>query len=444
PFRPLAVTRRKAHGSSFTDQRSHSVMQLHNVANQSGQVQRATQLQALANRKVLGNSGVVQRKDSLVNNTGLPHNLKSGIESLSGHSMDDVKVHYNSDKPAQLNAHAYAQGTDIHLASGQERHLPHEAWHVVQQKQGRVQPTMQMKGAAINDNAGLEREADVMGLRAGRYSFPNNPLTLKRNYPQTSSEPIQRQVNSFASTTATVDVPGEQVTNQAKAATEINATGPQIDAAVKTKFTYISGSAPQVQQIKASIKKGRPNGAGAGTSKTAEVGAFGRDEMILRRNYADLGFEGGHLVPRAVWDANDTDVAKMNGYENLVPMSRGMNIYAYMKGVEEKMMINAYRKWTITPNQFSYQIPEKQVAQVLGLPLKPGKDGDNLLTFKSWIPKSVSANRAGFASSADESGIYQEVTQADNKLELIALLTKHNLVQYLTEDLKNDIATKLP
>jgi hypothetical protein len=47
-----------------------------------------------------------------------------GIENLSGFSMSDVKVHYNSDKPAQLQAHAYAQGTDIHLASGQEKHLP--------------------------------------------------------------------------------------------------------------------------------------------------------------------------------------------------------------------------------------------------------------------------------------------------------------------------------
>ena len=101
------------------------------------------------------------------NNSGLPDNLKNGVESLSGLSMDDVKVHYNSDKPAQLNAHAYAQGTDIHLASGQEKHLPHEAWHVVQQKQGRVQPTMMMKAKVpINDDQGLEKEADVMGARA--------------------------------------------------------------------------------------------------------------------------------------------------------------------------------------------------------------------------------------------------------------------------------------
>jgi hypothetical protein len=101
------------------------------------------------------------------NNTGLPDNLKAGIQNLSGYRMDDVKVHYNSTKPAEVQAHACAQGTDVHLASGQERHLPHEAWHVVQQKQGRVKPTTQLKGKVnINDNQDLEHEADIMGQRA--------------------------------------------------------------------------------------------------------------------------------------------------------------------------------------------------------------------------------------------------------------------------------------
>jgi hypothetical protein len=99
------------------------------------------------------------------NRTGLPEKLKSGVEALSGFSLSDVRVHYNSPQPAQLSALAYAQGTDIHVAPGQERHLPHEAWHVVQQKQGRVKPTLQKKGVAINDDAGLEREADAMGGR---------------------------------------------------------------------------------------------------------------------------------------------------------------------------------------------------------------------------------------------------------------------------------------
>ena len=97
------------------------------------------------------------------NTTGLPFDLKTGVESLSGVSMDDVRVHHHSAKPAQLQAKAYTQGSDIHVGPGQERHLPHEAWHVVQQKQGRVEPTIQAKGIAINDDAGLEQEADVMG-----------------------------------------------------------------------------------------------------------------------------------------------------------------------------------------------------------------------------------------------------------------------------------------
>lgn len=97
---------------------------------------------------------------------GLPEQLKSGIESLSGMSMDHVRVHYSSPKPAQLNAHAYAQGNEIHMAPGQSHHLPHEAWHVVQQAQGRVRPTAQMGGTSVNDEHGLEAEADSMGARA--------------------------------------------------------------------------------------------------------------------------------------------------------------------------------------------------------------------------------------------------------------------------------------
>jgi hypothetical protein len=66
-----------------------------------------------------------------------------------------------------LQALAYTQGTEIHVAPGQEEHLPHEVWHVVQQAQGRVKPTMQMKGGVpVNDDVGLEQEADVMGVKA--------------------------------------------------------------------------------------------------------------------------------------------------------------------------------------------------------------------------------------------------------------------------------------
>jgi len=88
------------------------------------------------------------------------------VEALSGISLDSVRVHYNSPQPATLQAHAYTQGNDIHLAPGQEKHLPHETWHVVQQSQGRVRATLQLKGTHINDDTSLESEADVMGARA--------------------------------------------------------------------------------------------------------------------------------------------------------------------------------------------------------------------------------------------------------------------------------------
>ena len=103
------------------------------------------------------------------NLTGMPDNLKAGIEDLSGFSMDDVRVHYGSSKPATVQAHAYTQGTDIHIAPGQERHLPHEAWHVAQQMAGRVESTTEIGGMPVNDNAALEHEADVMGARANSY-----------------------------------------------------------------------------------------------------------------------------------------------------------------------------------------------------------------------------------------------------------------------------------
>lgn len=97
----------------------------------------------------------------------LPAGLQAGIESVAGQALPPVRVHYGSSRPAQLQAHAFTQGSDIHLAPGQERHLPHEAWHVVQQLQGRVRPTLQgPAGTQINDDPALEHEADAMGARA--------------------------------------------------------------------------------------------------------------------------------------------------------------------------------------------------------------------------------------------------------------------------------------
>ena len=167
-----AISQKKSNSESifqFVDNRPETVAQrkLQEMVNNSPQAKQKTQLQAMADNYTAQQHQPIQKKE---NNTGLPDSLKAGIENLSGYSMSDVKVHHNSDKPAQLQAHAYAQGTDIHLGPGQEKHLPHEAWHVVQQKQGRVKPTMQMQGKVnVSDDIGLEREADSMGAKAMQF-----------------------------------------------------------------------------------------------------------------------------------------------------------------------------------------------------------------------------------------------------------------------------------
>lgn len=151
----------------------------------------------------------IQRR---TNTTGIPDKLKNGMEHLTGMPLDHVKVHYNSPEPAAVQAHAFAQGSDIHLGPGQENHLPHELGHVVQQAQGRVQPTTSVNGLAINDNPSLESEASQMGEVALTKTKPLQHVTSflntsilnpKYNLIQSSnvsnrtlSPPIQRAIES--------------------------------------------------------------------------------------------------------------------------------------------------------------------------------------------------------------------------------------------------------
>jgi hypothetical protein len=170
--RPEAVAQRKLQEMANNSPQVSQLRAFQDMANNSPQVKQTAQLQTMADNHSSQQRQPIQRQE---NKTGLPDNLKAGMENLSGISLDDVKVHRNSDKPAQLQAHAYAQGTDIHLGSGQEKHLAHELGHVVQQKQGRVKPTMQMKGNVnVNDDKGLEKEADVMGDKALQLKMVNN------------------------------------------------------------------------------------------------------------------------------------------------------------------------------------------------------------------------------------------------------------------------------
>ena len=96
--------------------------------------------------------------------TGMPSRLQSHVAATSGQNMANVRVHNNSPRPAQLQAQAYTQVSNIHLARGNAA-TSHEVGHVGQQNQGRVAATS-TRAAPLNVGRNLERQADQMGARA--------------------------------------------------------------------------------------------------------------------------------------------------------------------------------------------------------------------------------------------------------------------------------------
>lgn len=106
----------------------------------------------------------VNRSVRQENRTGIPTSLKERMELSTGLSFDDVRVHYNSDLPARLDALAYTIGNHVEIGPGQEQHLPHELGHVVQQKLGIVRANARhSSGVAMNTDSGLEHQADEIG-----------------------------------------------------------------------------------------------------------------------------------------------------------------------------------------------------------------------------------------------------------------------------------------
>ena len=121
------------------------------------------------------------------NMTGIPTQMKLDFEQRSGLSFDDVRVHYNSDKPRKIGALAYTQIPQVHIGPGQERHLRHELVHVVQQKEGRTLKTLGSSRNEICENSDLEKEA-IQGVVLH---------STKRLYLTNNNFPIQRMPNNL-------------------------------------------------------------------------------------------------------------------------------------------------------------------------------------------------------------------------------------------------------
>jgi hypothetical protein len=136
---------------------------------------------------------------------GIPDHVKGQMEGAFGTSFDDVKVTANSSAAASAGALAYAQGNNIHFAPGQfnpeskggQELIGHELAHVVQQREGRVQANAQVGGMAVNNDKGLEAEADQMGAKAAQFKADPSAAP-KSNAGSTSNGPAQMKMDPNA------------------------------------------------------------------------------------------------------------------------------------------------------------------------------------------------------------------------------------------------------
>jgi hypothetical protein len=134
----------------------------------------------------------------------LPDSVREFFEPRFVGDFTRVRVHTNERAATTVNAldaRAFTVGHDVAFAAGQyspgttqgRELLGHELTHVMQQQEGRVKPTFQTGGLPINDEIGLESEADRMGKIFSRGNLSHPTPNLNSSPETLSSSPSSLQ-----------------------------------------------------------------------------------------------------------------------------------------------------------------------------------------------------------------------------------------------------------
>ncbi|MCM1192394.1 MAG: DUF4157 domain-containing protein [Lachnospiraceae bacterium] len=134
-----------------------------------------------------------KRAKAASGSTGIPGAMQAKFEAASGLSFEDVRVHYNSSRPAQLGAYAYTQGSQVYIGPGQERHLEHELGHVIQQKQGIVKADGYVNGVPVNRDRRLEQAADLGAVQPVQGLWRNPGGVAQMAPPEEEEEETEQE-----------------------------------------------------------------------------------------------------------------------------------------------------------------------------------------------------------------------------------------------------------
>ena len=119
----------------------------------------------------------------------LPPTIQKEYEKKSGVPLDDVRVHYNSEKPDRTNADAYAYGSNIFMRSAANILLEHEIGHVIQQKLGMVSPMQTIGTTPISTSDRLERTANSLG----NLQIEGTPKAVLQKGVTLSNDPLSNE-----------------------------------------------------------------------------------------------------------------------------------------------------------------------------------------------------------------------------------------------------------
>ena len=154
------------------------------------------------------------------NASGMPPQVQGQMEQAFGTDFSGVRIHESSPSAESMGALAYTQGSDIHFQPGLyqpgseqgKELLGHELAHVVQQSEGRVATPSQAKQAGVNDDSGLEREADEMAAQA----IAGGVATSARSGAAAPGNVIQRREAAAPAATPATDNNATDATDAAE------------------------------------------------------------------------------------------------------------------------------------------------------------------------------------------------------------------------------------
>lgn len=152
---------------------------------------------------------------------------------------------------------------------------------------------------------------------------------------------------------------------------------------------------PTPTEVRAWLNRDKPEAPARNSYYSAAVGNTGSDSFWLKTEKREA-FEGGHVIPHSVWDKTDPDVEESDHYDNLVPMSRTLNVEGWagreewMREKTSKLGKNQVLELGIDVTRDDFlEIPVGNLAKYFGLTLDIGATASNKIKLYNWLPRSL-------------------------------------------------------